>query len=510
MELLFKWLISTSIKGSILIGCILIMKHLLKNKLGARWHYYVWFLVLARLVMPFAPESSISFFNLLGFSKHTEMITKNVLVYDPNIIIGWFKSGIQIDGWINDHQTLTQALLQSSIYFKLMIIWIIGLILFSFYTIKTNIRLCSKIKRGSLCEDAQILTILEDCKEKLGIHKDLLIFKVKGIQTPAIFGWIRPRILLPIDIEKKLSPKGLEHIILHELVHFKRKDIVLFWITGILQIIHWFNPIIWYGFYEMRQDCEISCDSMVLSSIGHEEWKNYGQTMITLLESTINSFQSVGVVGFSTQKTQLKRRIKMITLFKKNTYKISIISVILLSFVACTFLTNADDSIYEKKNNLAVSANEVSTDKENIVIEGSDEKENLQEKEMLWPLPDYKIITSTFGKKKHPKFNKVSMHTGIDIAAPKGKTIVAAADGTVIHSEELGAYGNTIIIDHGNGIATLYGHCSELVAKENTTVKMGDEIAKIGSTGASTGPHLHFEIRKQGEVVDPLKYVDDK
>ncbi|QZY57569.1 M23 family metallopeptidase [Crassaminicella profunda] len=232
--------------------------------------------------------------------------------------------------------------------------------------------------------------------------------------------------------------------------------------------------------------------------------------MITLVESTINSFQSVGMARFSTQKSQLKRRIKMITLFKKNTYKISMLSGVFLIFIACTFLTNADESINAQKNDLEVITNQVSQNKENTVMEGLDKKENLQEKEMLWPLPDYKKITSTFGKKVHPKFNKVKMHTGIDIAAPQGKVIVAATDGTVIKAGDLGGYGNAIIIDHGNGLATMYGHCSELLVKEDTKVKKGDEIAKVGSTGFSTGPHLHFEVRKEGEPVDPLEYVENE
>ncbi|WP_281426016.1 M23/M56 family metallopeptidase [Crassaminicella profunda] len=411
---------------------------------------------------------------------------------------------------MNDHETFIEALLQGSIYLKLMIIWIIGVVLLGFYTIKMNVKLWARIKRGSLCEDEHILRILKGCKEKMGIDKELLIFKTKAVQTPAIFGWMRPCILLPVDIEKKLTKKGLEHVIFHELAHFKRKDIVLFCITGFLQIMHWFNPIIWYGFYEMRQDCEIACDSMVLSCIGDTESRNYGQTMITLVESTINSFQSVGMARFSTQKSQLKRRIKMITLFKKNTYKISMLSGVFLIFIACTFLTNADESINAQKNDLEVITNQVSQNKENTVMEGLDKKENLQEKEMLWPLPDYKKITSTFGKKVHPKFNKVKMHTGIDIAAPQGKVIVAATDGTVIKAGDLGGYGNAIIIDHGNGLATMYGHCSELLVKEDTKVKKGDEIAKVGSTGFSTGPHLHFEVRKEGEPVDPLEYVENE
>ncbi|QZY54800.1 M56 family metallopeptidase [Crassaminicella profunda] len=95
MEILFKWLISTSIKGSILIGCILLLKYIWRNKLGARWHYYIWFLVVIRLLIPFAPQSSMSFFNLFAFHEHTDIITKNMVGYDPNTIIRWFEKGVK-------------------------------------------------------------------------------------------------------------------------------------------------------------------------------------------------------------------------------------------------------------------------------------------------------------------------------------------------------------------------------------------------------------------------------
>ena len=98
-------------------------------------------------------------------------------------------------------------------------------------------------------------------------------------------------------------------------------------------------------------------------------------------------------------------------------------------------------------------------------------------------------------------------HQGLDIAAKTGTPIKAAADGEIIYSGVMGGYGNLIIIDHGNGIKTYYGHCSKLYKKKGSIVKAGDKIAAVGSTGNSTGPHLHFEIRKNGVYVNPAKYL---
>ncbi len=98
-------------------------------------------------------------------------------------------------------------------------------------------------------------------------------------------------------------------------------------------------------------------------------------------------------------------------------------------------------------------------------------------------------------------------HTGLDIAAKAGTDIKAVQDGIVTFAGTKGGYGNLIIIDHGNGIETYYGHCSKLYVKEQDNVKLGEVIGAVGSTGNSTGPHLHFEIRKDGEYVNPAKYL---
>ena len=124
-----------------------------------------------------------------------------------------------------------------------------------------------------------------------------------------------------------------------------------------------------------------------------------------------------------------------------------------------------------------------------------------------WPAPGYYTITSRFGMRFHPILQIWRMHTGTDIGCPTGSNIVAANDGVVIKSEYNGGYGNMIMIDHGGGISTVYGHGSELIAKAGDVVKKGDVIMKSGSTGLSTGPHLHFEVRINGIFVDSLPYI---
>ena len=122
-----------------------------------------------------------------------------------------------------------------------------------------------------------------------------------------------------------------------------------------------------------------------------------------------------------------------------------------------------------------------------------------------WLQPVSGRISSGYGMRVHPISGRRKMHTGIDIAAPTGTPIKAAGSGVVIAASYMGGYGNTVIIDHGGGIATLYGHCSKLYVSAGQKVKQGDIIAAVGSTGYSTGPHLHWEVRKNGSPVNPSR-----
>lgn len=127
--------------------------------------------------------------------------------------------------------------------------------------------------------------------------------------------------------------------------------------------------------------------------------------------------------------------------------------------------------------------------------------------ELAWPTPSTSYITSKFGYRIHPIYGYRKFHTGIDIGAGSGSRIVAANSGTVILSGWNGGYGKCIVVDHGGGITTLYAHCSSLLVGRGAKVSRGQTIAKVGSTGNSTGPHLHFEVRVNGVYKNPLNYV---
>jgi len=126
---------------------------------------------------------------------------------------------------------------------------------------------------------------------------------------------------------------------------------------------------------------------------------------------------------------------------------------------------------------------------------------------IVWPVEGVYNVSSPYGYRIHPISGVKKMHTGIDVPASTGTNILSAEDGFVITASYITGYGNTVIISHGGGLTTLYGHASKLLVSQGQEVKKGEVIAEVGSTGYSTGPHLHFEVRVSGSHTDPMNYL---
>lgn len=124
-----------------------------------------------------------------------------------------------------------------------------------------------------------------------------------------------------------------------------------------------------------------------------------------------------------------------------------------------------------------------------------------------WPAPDYTRVSDDYGMRMHPTLKVEQFHNGIDLASPSGSRILAAYDGEVVAADYSSTMGNYIMIDHGDGLYTIYMHASSLLVSKGAMVTRGEQIAKVGSTGRSTGPHLHFGVRLNGSYVSPWNYI---
>lgn len=165
-----------------------------------------------------------------------------------------------------------------------------------------------------------------------------------------------------------------------------------------------------------------------------------------------------------------------------------------------------------EKQNIEAALDELQAESDRIAVSilkktGADTSKYLGSGKMAWPTPGYSRITSPYGWRRHPILKRNKLHTGVDIGAANGSSIKAAEQGVVLEVGWRGAYGRVVIINHGGNIVSLYAHTSQTLVNEGEIVAKGQEIARVGSTGMSTGPHLHFEVRKNGAHVNPMSYL---
>ena len=351
-----SYIIESSIIGSVLVGFILLIRFLIKDYMKKSIIYYLWFILIIKLLIPFGPESKLSLFNLINITSNeeTNLVSNNYkllneeLSSNPSNIIN-----STIDNDINSHldnEIITNdpnedSINKDNINFSykevLFVIWIIGVviitakILISYLKLKLNInKEYKEYKNYDLDID-----ISKEIKF-LSIKRNIEVRITNEINSPSLCGIINPKILIPLNMINNINKDEMKYIIMHELFHYKRKDIIVSWLTSIVRTIHWFNPIILFGLSTMRSDCESACDEMVLSKLDDNENIKYGNTIINVLH-LINSKNTVpGTTSMVTNKRRLKDRIKSIAENKKFGSKTIFLGVIAIAILAVVVLTN--------------------------------------------------------------------------------------------------------------------------------------------------------------------------
>jgi bla regulator protein BlaR1 len=197
----------------------------------------------------------------------------------------------------------------------------------------------SVTRRRPLINEA-VLNLLEDCKQRMGVRTPVTLVETAAVDGPCLFGVLRPRLLLPPGFTGGFSPDELRYVFLHELGHVKRHDVLLGWLMALLQILHWFNPLVWLAFSRMRVDRELACDALALSHAEDEDNKPYGRTIVKLLEDFGNSLRAPSLAGIVEEKQQMKERIIMIAKFHKSNGGFAV-AACLLAVLGLVTLTDA-------------------------------------------------------------------------------------------------------------------------------------------------------------------------
>ncbi|EGW40951.1 M56 family metallopeptidase [Desulfosporosinus sp. OT] len=350
----FDWIWSSSVKVSFLVILLLLVKLVVKNRIGARLHYWLWVAVFVSLLVPWAPQSSLSIYNLtnldiqktaslyggtetpsrlsaagVGFSEQEKVNSINQIAAAPKPSV--------LHNMGEPHNALANY---RFIHRLLFFLWLIGVAVLFMITGLINRRFAKNIQ-GLPVVDTDLVSAYIRAKNKLNIKAEVPLIQTKIITSPSLYGLFCPKLLVPVGLLEDFNPEQLNHVFTHELTHFKCKDILVNWLTQGLLILHWFNPLLWYALIKLREDQEIACDYLAIEKMGIDDPKEYAFTLIKLAESNMRVSRIVSMANLLGTRSQIRRRIGMVKVFRKVPLKWTLLVISVVSVLVYVTLTNA-------------------------------------------------------------------------------------------------------------------------------------------------------------------------
>ena len=314
LEKCVNGLLNHSLQAGVLVLLVLFVQFVCKRQLASRWRFALWWIVLLRLALPVNPPSAISLFNLFqptvgveGPRYYPPPVTPKIQTAPSATISPETKTAVtenqtamaplvpierpQISSAsVAVHTLAAPAIPHHSLDFDdcilpgLAALWAAGALALSGCVVIQLLRFRKKLSGAQVSSDSTLLELLRDCSRELKVSRKIELVETEAVTSPALCGLFKIRLLLPRGLAEKFSARELRHIFLHELAHVQRGDLWLNWLVTALQIVHWFNPLVWLGFARLRADRELACDELALVRAGESEGISYGQTIIKLLE----------------------------------------------------------------------------------------------------------------------------------------------------------------------------------------------------------------------------------
>lgn len=312
---------------SAVIVFIIMIKRILKNHISEKWQYRIYYLVFLLLTLPFVP---LKYINFIDFSPNNENILKTI---SQNTNVANFENKINS----GDFAVSVKSHFD---FFKIFfVIWLIGAIILTVVMVIGFVAMRQKRKNISMV-DCKIKNILYECKNISGIKKNIDI-AFSDVKSPVIFGMLKPIILVPYNCVEKMSDSEIKYIILHELSHYKNKDILMNYLMCIFQILYWFNPLVWIIFKQMKIEREIVCDSSVLNMLDEDNYTDYGMTIIRFIETVPQKRVFVLSADMGGSKKHIKMRIEKIASFTKETLWSKLKGIAIFAMVFAVILSQA-------------------------------------------------------------------------------------------------------------------------------------------------------------------------
>jgi beta-lactamase regulating signal transducer with metallopeptidase domain len=331
LESTFAWILEASWQASVLAALVLLLQWAFRGKLNPRWHHALWLLVVARLLLPVLPESALSIFQFAPAPPPAieQTMTEPIFRAPPVMPV------------------LTTVTAPAppppqypfSAFTALALFWLAGALGLLLMTWAVNRRFARHVSSASAVTDSRLLQLADAARHELGIRRAPRIIESAQVQNPAIMGLLRPTLILPKAVLDRFTDKEMRFIFLHEFAHLKRGDLFLQWLIALLQIVHWFNLVLWYTFRRMRIDREPATDALVLSRTGEEQKDSYGHVLVKLLQHYHARHAFPTLVGILEDKDQFKRRFSLIARFTRGAYGWSLLGVLLIGVLSVACLT---------------------------------------------------------------------------------------------------------------------------------------------------------------------------
>ncbi len=348
-----KTLLSLSVSGTLLLLLILGLKQFYKNKFSRCWQYYIWIIVALRFLLPLTPETTIvgslfAKFDATVMARETPIDSDNapVTINANNNESEQAAEDPDEKNVINVMSVVAHSPL--NLYAILFFIWVAPVLVLFIRKITIYQGFIQYIKAGNTeISDIKILNLMSECEEKLNIKTRVELFHNSLITSPIMIGFFRPSIILPVG---ELGDQELSYIFMHELTHYRQKDMFYKWLVQIVVCVHWFNPFVYLLEKEVNKSCELSCDEKVISLLDDRARRAYGDTLISFLKSNNLYKNSLASVTLTEGTKQLKERLGAIMKFKKSSKTGIVITAIFTVAVCFCFLATGAYAAPETKS----------------------------------------------------------------------------------------------------------------------------------------------------------------
>lgn len=330
---LFLSVAGISCEASILVLIILAAQLLLGRRLAGRWRNALWLLVLLRLLLPALPASPFSVYRATPPAVVISAMQDETTPAPGSTSLAPLPTA-------NSWKTGSSSLLVRAIQLG-AVAWLIGGAALALATTGSNWQFDRRLRRASQPADDKITQLARESASELGIRRSFSVLETGLVDSPALFGLLHPRLLLPAGLASGLSYQELRLILLHELAHLRRGDLYHHGLLSVLQVVHWFNPLLWFAFGRMRDDREIAADALVLSGERARLKTSYGHMLLKLIEESPVSTPAVQLVGILENPRQLRQRLERIRRATPNGNGWSRPGLAVICLLGVLFLTRA-------------------------------------------------------------------------------------------------------------------------------------------------------------------------